>query len=83
MKNFDGCFDDLNEMAENMFTYKPMTDEDYQISCVNDIEKWAFDISAEWNGKNPGSQEDRARQADDIIEKCQELKELIQAMSDL
>lgn len=83
MSNLEDFFDDLNEKANKMFTYKPMTDEEYQISCVNDIAEWAFKIASEWNGKEPGSAEDRAHQADDILAKCQELKELIAGLGEL
>ena len=47
------------------------------------IRKWAEDISGEWNGDNPGRKEDRAHQANEIIEKVDELLELINGMENL
>lgn len=76
-------FDDLMTEIEKGFTYTPMTDEQMQSSYVNDIAEWADSISSEWNGKNPGSQEDRAHCANDIITKCNELKELLEEMGNL
>jgi len=83
MRNLDHVFDDLNERIEKAFTYIPMTDEQYQISCVNDIIEWAAPIQSLWNGDDPGTPEDRAAQAADIIDKCNELKELIAGMEEL
>jgi hypothetical protein len=80
MRNLDYFFDDLKVMVDEAFTYTPMTDEQYQISCVNDIIEWADTIQSLWNGDDPGTLEDRAAQAADIIDKCNELKELIADM---
>ncbi len=82
MRDFNP-FDDLIETVNKAFIYTPMTDEGYQISYVNDIAEWAFTISSEWNGKESGSLEDRAHQANEIIEKCNELKKLIAGMEGL
>jgi hypothetical protein len=65
------------------YVYTPMTDERYQISCANDIAEWAEAIQGEWDGDNAGRLEDRAHCADDIIGKCNELKELIAEMENL
>jgi hypothetical protein len=50
---------------------------------INTIQKWAEEVAGEWNGDESGSQEDRAMQAEDIIEKCKELKELLEGMENL
>ncbi len=50
---------------------------------LSDIIEWAEEIAGEWNGDEPGSQEDRANQALEIIEKVTELKELINDMENL
>lgn len=76
-------FQELTDMVNTGFTHTPMIDEEYQISSVNDIIKWADEIAGEWNGDESGSQEDRAHQALDIIDKCNELKELISGMEEL
>lgn len=81
--NFDDVFSDLNDMMTNAFTYTPMSDEQYQISCVKDIEQWAFEISSAWNGKYSGVVEQKALLANEIMAKCQELKSLISEMEDL
>jgi len=46
------------------------------------IKKWAESISGQWNGKEPGIQEDRAHQANDILEKVKELEQLINDLDD-
>ena len=50
---------------------------------LNKIKKWAEEIAGEWNGDEPGRQEDRAHQATDILEKVAELEELIEGMDNL
>jgi hypothetical protein len=47
------------------------------------IKKWAEEIAGEWNGDEAGSQEERAGQANEIIEKVDELIELIGGMENL
>ena len=47
------------------------------------IKKWAENISGQWNGHNPGREEERARQANEIIEKVDDLIDLIQGMEEL
>lgn len=76
-------FADLNKMIEDFWTYTPMTGEQLQASCLQDVTDWAQAISGEWNGDESGSQEDRAHQAADIIEKLNEVKELILGMGEL
>jgi hypothetical protein len=80
-------FDDLTKQIEEAFQYKPMTDERYQTICVNDIAEWAESIAAEWHPglfrPDDARAEDRAHCANDIIEKCNELKELIAEMENL
>lgn len=47
------------------------------------IRNWAEEIAGEWNGDKSRSQEDRATQANEIIEKVDELIELINGMDEL
>ena len=47
------------------------------------ITKWAEEIAGSWNGDESGSAEDRAHQANDIIEACQNLQELLNGMEEL
>lgn len=82
MKEFHP-FEELTEMINQAFTYTPMTDEQYQASCLKDVIEWASIISGEWNGKLSGRQEDRAHQANEIIEKLHEVKELIEGMQEI
>ena len=80
---YSDVFTELSELAAKGFTYHPMTDAEFQVSYVNDIVEWASEIAGEWNGDEPGSQEDRAHLANDIIEKCAELVEMIKGMEEL
>jgi hypothetical protein len=50
---------------------------------LEQIKKWAEDIAGSWNGDESGSQEDRAHQANEILEKIAELETLIEEMDDL
>lgn len=50
---------------------------------LEQIKKWAEDISGSWNGDNSGSAEDRAHQANEILEKIAELETLIEEMDNL
>lgn len=47
------------------------------------IRKWAEDIAGAWNGDESGSQEERADQAKEILEKLDELELLIKGMDEL
>ena len=47
------------------------------------IKKWAENISGYWNGDDSGRAEDRAGQANDIIEAVDNLVELLQGMEEL
>jgi hypothetical protein len=60
-----------------------MKDETFYKLTVDDVIRWADHIAGEWDGDESGSLEDRAYQAQDIIEKCDELKELISGMEEL
>lgn len=66
-----------------------MTKEDEEIYLgftnldLKGIRNWAEEIAGEWNGDESGSQEDRAMQAREIIEKVDELIELINGMEEL
>lgn len=50
---------------------------------LEQIKKWAEAIAGQWNGENSGSSEDRAHQANEILEKVGELEELIKGMDEL
>lgn len=56
--------------------------ENYKMT-LEQIKKWAEDIVGNWNGDNPGSAEDRAHQANDILEAIKNLEELISGMDEL
>ena len=64
-------------------TPMPISEEHFYQLGIDDIITWADDIAGEWNGDNPGSQEERANQAESIIEKASELKKLIAGMAEL
>ena len=48
-----------------------------QLNTLKQIREYAEEISGQWNGKESGRGEDRAGIAGDIIEKIDELKELL------
>lgn len=50
---------------------------------LEQIRKWAEEISGNWNGDDSGSAEDRAHQANEIIEAVENLEELIKGMEEL
>lgn len=50
---------------------------------IQKIVKWAEEIQGQWDGDLPGRGEDRAGQAEDIIEACKNLQELIEGMDNL
>lgn len=50
---------------------------------LEQIKKWAENIQGSWDGDNPGSAEERAGQAEEILEKVAELEELIDGMDNL
>ena len=72
----------MNPLDFNLNTHK-MTDEEYQISVIKDVIEWADEIAGQWDGDNPGQEEDRAWQAQDIMQKANELIELIEGMTRL
>lgn len=53
------------------------------MNSLKEIKKWAENIAGEWNGDESGSQEDRAHQANDILEAVAELEALIEGMEEL
>ena len=50
---------------------------------LEQIKKWAEEISGQWDGDKPGRAEDRAHQAQDVIDKVEELSILINEMENL
>lgn len=50
---------------------------------LEQIKKWAEEISGSWNGDNSGSAEDRAHQANEILEKVAELEQFISDIDEL
>ena len=53
------------------------------MDSLKKIKDWAEEISGEWNGDESGSQEERAGQANDILEAITNLEELIKGMEEL
>jgi hypothetical protein len=53
-----------------------MNDTPY-FKVLDDLIKEAEEIAGSWNGDESGRQEEQAESAKEIIEKCQEIKELI------
>lgn len=43
----------------------------------------AIKVSGEWNGDEAGQEEDRAHQADEIVNKAEELRKLIEEMENI
>lgn len=77
-------FADLNDIIAKGLAGQPkLSDEKYYNMTIDDIVEWAEEVSGQWNGDESGRQEDQAHQANDIIEKCNELKELISGMEEL
>ena len=65
---------------------EPSKEERILASMHSDLQilkEWAEEISGEWNGDNPGKQEERAHCAQDIIKKSDELKDLLDEMKEL
>jgi len=50
---------------------------------LEQIKKWAENIAGSWDGDSSGSAEDRAGQANDILETVAELESLIEGMDNL
>ncbi len=50
---------------------------------LDKIKSWAEDIAGQWNGDEPGGAEDRAHQANDILEAIKNLEELVEGMDNL
>lgn len=46
------------------------------------LKQWAEGIAGQWNGDEPGLQEDRASIANEIIEKANELQDLLDEISE-
>jgi hypothetical protein len=47
---------------------------------IEQIKKYAENISGQWNGDEPGLQEDRAGIANEILEKISEIEELLKEL---
>lgn len=43
----------------------------------------AIKVSSEWNGDDAGSQEDKAHAANEIVQKAEELRKLIEELEEL
>lgn len=59
-------------------TPMPISDEQFYQLNIDDIINWADDIAGD-----PAIKEERANQAENIIEKASELKKLIAGMAEL
>ena len=53
------------------------------MDSIKQIKEWAEEISGSWNGDDSGRGEDRATQANDILEAIKELEILINDMDEL
>ena len=60
-----------------------MSDEKYFNETLDEMANWAESIAGEWDGDWPGVEEDRAHQAQDILEGIAKLKELITEMGEM
>lgn len=77
-------FEELqNKIIDALKESRTYSNEDYWSEALDDIHKWAEEIAGEWNGDEAGSQEERAHCANDIMEKCAQLKDLIGSMDTL
>ena len=56
--------------------------EDFMDLDLLAISNYAEEISGQWNGKESGWAEDRAGIANDIIEKVEELRELLKELDE-
>jgi hypothetical protein len=76
---FDDVFADLNKLISTPLGtgYQRMSDLELSAVDLDNIIDLADKVAGEWNGDNAGRLEDRARVATDIMEKAQELKNLI------
>jgi hypothetical protein len=54
----------------------------FYLSQLADLTKAAEEVSGQWNGDMPGLAEDRANVANEIIEKCAELTELLKSLEE-
>lgn len=53
------------------------------MDSLKKIKEWAEEISGSWNGDDSGRGEDRATQANDILDTIKELEQLISDMDEL
>lgn len=60
-----------------------MTDEAYWNETLDEMSKWANEIMGEWDGDLPGTQEDRAMQAEHIAKLIEDLRAEINIMEEL
>jgi hypothetical protein len=60
-----------------------MSNEGYFNETLDEMKAWAEQIAGEWDGDFPGSQEDRAMLAEDIIKEINTLRSYINLMEDL
>lgn len=54
-----------------------------ELLTLKQIKKWANSIAGNWDGDMPGSEEEKAGQANDILESVRNLEELINGMEEL
>ena len=60
-----------------------MTDESYWNETLDEMRSWANEIASEWNGDEPGRQEDRAMRAEEILKCISNLRANINLMEEL
>lgn len=54
---------------------------DYDEKKIKEIKEELEEIVARWNGEDPGPDEDRAREAQDILDEIERLEKLIEAFN--
>lgn len=52
-------------------------DDTFNFKALDDLIKEADQVAGAWNGDEAGKQEEQAQSALEIIEKCNEIKDLI------
>ena len=60
-----------------------MSDEAYWNETLDEMRAWANQIAGEWNGDEPGTEEDRAMLAEDILKDINTLRAHINLMGEL
>jgi len=59
-----------------------VSEEQYYIKQLEQLQEWAGAIGAEWNGDLPGRLEDRAHLTSDLKAKCQEAIAIVKELEE-